>query len=45
MFMVMDWNRQAIEFYQKVGASFLDDWKVACLRGDALEVLAKESRY
>ena len=45
MFTVMDWNRQAIEFYQKLGASFLDDWKIVCLRGDALEGLAKEARY
>jgi GNAT superfamily N-acetyltransferase len=41
MFNVMDWNRHALEFYQKLGAVFLDDRKVVCLRGDALEVLAK----
>ena len=44
MFTVMDWNRQAIDFYKKLGAIFLDDWKVVCLKGDALEVLAKETR-
>lgn len=44
MFTVMDWNRQAIDFYKKLGATFLDDWKVVCLKGDALEVMAKETR-
>jgi GNAT superfamily N-acetyltransferase len=24
---VLDWNRPAIEFYQRLGATFLDDWK------------------
>lgn len=26
---VLDWNRPAVEFYQKSGAKILDDWKVA----------------
>jgi len=39
---VMDWNRKAIEFYRKLDATFLDDWKVVCLKGNALEAIAKE---
>jgi ribosomal protein S18 acetylase RimI-like enzyme len=44
MLTVMDWNRRAIDFYQRLGATFLDDWKVVCLKGDSLEVLARETR-
>jgi GNAT superfamily N-acetyltransferase len=43
MFTVMDWNRHAIKFYQRLGATFLEDWKVVCIKGDALDVLAKEA--
>ena len=43
IFTVMDWNRPAIEFYQRLGATFLNDWKVVCLRGNTLEGLAKEA--
>ena len=43
MFTVMNWNRHAIEFYQRLGATFLDDWKVVCLKGDALALLAEEA--
>jgi GNAT superfamily N-acetyltransferase len=27
MFDVLDWNHGAIEFYRRMGATFLDDWK------------------
>jgi GNAT superfamily N-acetyltransferase len=43
MFNVLDWNRPAIEFYQRLGATFLDEWKVVCLERTALENLAKEA--
>ena len=33
-----------IGFYQRFGATFFDDWKVVCLKGDALKALAKEAR-
>ncbi len=39
---VLDWNKSAIEFYQKLGATFLDEWKAACLIGDALQTVAAE---
>jgi GNAT superfamily N-acetyltransferase len=37
---VLDWNKPAIDFYQKLGATFLDEWKAACLIGDALQTVA-----
>ena len=37
---VLDWNKPAIEFYRSIGAVFLDEWKSACLIGDALETAA-----
>lgn len=42
---VLDWNKPAIEFYQKLGADFLDEWRSVCLIGDALQaVIEKASR-
>ena len=43
MFNVLDWNRPAIEFYQGLGATFLDDWKTVCLRETALQAVAEET--
>ncbi len=40
---VLDWNTPAIEFYRKLGAVFLDEWKEVVLLGDALETAAKGS--
>jgi len=37
---VLDWNTPAIEFYRKLGAEFLDEWKTVSLQGNALERLA-----
>lgn len=33
---VLDWNKPAIEFYEKLGATVLPDWRVCRLTGDAL---------
>ena len=33
---VLDWNTPAIEFYKKLDARFLDDWKTISLDGEAL---------
>jgi len=41
---VLDWNTPAIDFYKKLGAVFLDEWKPACLIGDALEAVAEEAK-
>jgi GNAT superfamily N-acetyltransferase len=38
---VLDWNKPAIEFYNNLGAVFLDEWKPSILIGDALEAAAK----
>ncbi|MFL9863894.1 GNAT family N-acetyltransferase [Paraburkholderia fungorum] len=37
---VLDWNKQAISFYEKLGAKVMPDWRVVRLTGDALEQLA-----
>ena len=41
---VLDWNRQAISFYEKMGATVMPDWRVVRLTGDALEQLAASAR-
>jgi GNAT superfamily N-acetyltransferase len=40
---VLDWNTPAIDFYRKLGADFLDDWKSVCLIGDAMEAVAEKA--
>ena len=40
---VLDWNKPAIEFYNNLGAAFLEEWKPVILIGDALEAAAKGS--
>jgi GNAT superfamily N-acetyltransferase len=44
MFNVLSWNHPAIRFYQKLGATFFDDWKVVCLEGNAFRALAASAR-
>jgi GNAT superfamily N-acetyltransferase len=44
IFNVLEWNRPAITFYEKLGATFWDDWKTVCLQGDALKALAESFR-
>ena len=41
---VLDWNTQAIDFYKKMGALFLDEWKAVCLIGDALQTVAEKAK-
>jgi GNAT superfamily N-acetyltransferase len=36
---VLDWNRPALEFYRRLGARTLDDWRICRLTGEALERL------
>jgi GNAT superfamily N-acetyltransferase len=38
---VLEWNRLAIAFFRKHGATFLDDWKTACIDGAALRDFAE----
>jgi len=40
MLTVLDWNQPAIRFFQKRGATLLEDWRTACLDSNALQVLA-----
>lgn len=41
---VLDWNKTAIDFYRKLDAEFLDEWKSVCLIGDALEALTEKAQ-
>ena len=41
---VLEWNREAIEFYEKLGARFLLERRVAAFEGEALRRVAEESR-
>jgi GNAT superfamily N-acetyltransferase len=38
---VLDWNQPAIDFYQSLGAEFLDTWRNVRVSGDALRRLAE----
>ena len=37
---VLDWNRNAIDFYEYLGAQVLPDWRIVRVTGDALKKLA-----
>jgi GNAT superfamily N-acetyltransferase len=37
---VLDWNQPAIDFYTKLGATVLPDWRIVRVTGDALSQLA-----
>jgi GNAT superfamily N-acetyltransferase len=39
---VLDWNRDAISFYERLGAKPLSDWTVYRLTGEALTALGRE---
>ena len=41
---VLDWNTPAIEFYSRLGAVFLDEWKAVMLIGDALQSAADSAK-
>ena len=41
---VLDWNQPAIDFYKKLGATFLDEWKAVCLIGDALQTATSKAQ-
>jgi GNAT superfamily N-acetyltransferase len=40
---VLDWNRPAIEFYEKLGATFLNERKVVTFDSEALRRVAESS--
>lgn len=37
---VLDWNENAIRFYEKMGAKVLPDWRICRVTGPALQALA-----
>ena len=37
---VLDWNENAIRFYQRMGATVLPDWRLCRIAGDALTAFA-----
>ncbi len=37
---VLDWNENAIGFYQKLGARVMEDWRICRVSGEGLEKLA-----
>ncbi len=39
--MVLDWNKSAIDFYQGVGATVLDDWRICRVDEEKLAGFAK----
>lgn len=41
---VLDWNQPAIDFYERLGARAMDEWKVYRLTGDSLKNLAAPTR-
>ncbi len=41
---VLDWNEDAIHFYEKLGAEVLPDWRICRLAGDALQRYADGER-
>ena len=41
MLHVLDWNEMAIQFYKKMDATFLDNWKTVCVKGSALRIVAR----
>ena len=41
---VLNWNEDAIRFYQKLGAEVMPDWRMCRLTGDALQRYAEGER-
>jgi GNAT superfamily N-acetyltransferase len=41
---VLDWNRDAVEFYKSLGAEFLDDWRLILLKDVELRRLAETAQ-
>jgi GNAT superfamily N-acetyltransferase len=39
---VLDWNANAIAFYQKMGATVMPDWRICRVTGAALQALGAE---
>jgi GNAT superfamily N-acetyltransferase len=42
---VLDWNAEAIAFYQSLGGTVLPDWRISRVTGPALSALAAQSLF
>jgi GNAT superfamily N-acetyltransferase len=40
---VLDWNESAIAFYQNMGASILDEWRICRVHGESLTIMANQA--
>jgi GNAT superfamily N-acetyltransferase len=40
---VLDWNEPAIEFYQRMGATVLPNWRICRVTGEAIAQMANEN--
>ena len=38
---VLDWNENAIRFYQRMGATVMPDWRICRVTGEALQAYAR----
>jgi GNAT superfamily N-acetyltransferase len=38
---VLDWNENAIRFYEKMGAAVLPDWRICRVTGEALQAMGR----
>lgn len=41
---VLDWNQLAIDFYEKMGAHMLGEWRIMRIDGEALKALAASGK-
>ena len=41
---VLDWNENAIRFYERLGATMMSDWRICRVSGDALQSFGTRSR-
>ncbi|HEY1800222.1 MAG TPA: GNAT family N-acetyltransferase [Terriglobales bacterium] len=41
---VLDWNQPAIDFYERIGGKFMDEWRLVALTGDAMRKVAGEAK-
>ncbi len=38
---VLDWNQPAIDFYESIGATVMQEWRICRLTGEKLEQFAE----
>jgi GNAT superfamily N-acetyltransferase len=41
---VLDWNQTAIDFYERMGAHMLNEWRIMRIDGEALKALANSGK-